>query len=175
MTWTHFPLHPDTPPEGRSIADLFKGRNFDLEAAKIRMAQLMAEEGLPYGDRHMTYNSRLAQELGAWADTQPGGDAIHDALFKAYFVAGVNLMSVDDLVRIAEHVDLDGAAAREVLETRRFKERVDADWMRSARYRITGVPTFVAEGYAVVGCVPYETLEQLVQQVGGQPRSITTS
>lgn len=171
MTWTHFPLHPDTPAEGRTIEDLFKGRNFDLEAAKTRLAQLMAEEGLPYGDRHMTYNSRLAQELGAWADTQPGGDAIHEALFKAYFVGGVNLMQVDELVRIAEHVGLDGAAAREALTTRAFQERVDTDWRRAAQYRISGVPTFVAGGNGVVGCVPYEVLEQLVRKAGAQPRS----
>lgn len=134
------------------------------------MAQLMADEGLPYGDRHMTYNSRLAQELGAWADTQPGGAAIHEALFKAYFVNGTNLMDVEALLRVAEHVGLDPAAAREALETRRFKEHVDQDWQRSARYRITGVPTFVADGQGVVGCVPYEMLEQLMQKVGATPR-----
>jgi hypothetical protein len=25
MKWIHFPLHPDTPQEGRSLADLFAG------------------------------------------------------------------------------------------------------------------------------------------------------
>ena len=69
----HFPLHPDTPTEGRSLEDLFAGRGVDVDAMYARMKGLMEAEGLPYGKRTHTYNSRLAQELGKWADTQEGG------------------------------------------------------------------------------------------------------
>ena len=65
----HFPLHPNTPPEGRAIAELFRGRNVDLAAMNQRMRDEMSAEGLPYGKRTHTYNSRLAQELGSWGDT----------------------------------------------------------------------------------------------------------
>ena len=61
----------------------------------------------------MTYNSRLAQELGKWADTVPGGEAIHDALYRAYFVDGRNLADPEVLVQVAEGVGLPGAEARE--------------------------------------------------------------
>ncbi len=50
----HFPLHPDTPAEGRSMADLFAGRDYDPEAAYNRMKGLMDEEGLPYSRRTHT-------------------------------------------------------------------------------------------------------------------------
>jgi len=76
----HFPLHPETPSEGRSMAQLYAGRNVDPEAAYVRMKTLMDAEGLPYGRRTHTYNSRLAQELGKWADTLPDGEPLHDAL-----------------------------------------------------------------------------------------------
>ena len=161
----HFPLHPDTPAEGRSLKDLFAGRNYDIEARQKEMRARMAAEGLPYGNRTMTYNSRLAQELGKWADTQPGGEAIHDALFRAYFVDGRNLGDPEELTRIAESVGLPGDKAREVIEQRTFKAAVDADWAKSRAYGVTGVPTFVAGGYGVVGAQPYEALEQLVEQV----------
>ena len=29
VEWVHFPLHPETPPEGRALADLFRGRSAD--------------------------------------------------------------------------------------------------------------------------------------------------
>ena len=32
----------------------------------------------PMAERTHTEDTRLAQELGTWADTQPGGEAIHD-------------------------------------------------------------------------------------------------
>ncbi len=133
------------------------------------MMERMAAEGLPYGERTMTYNSRLAQEVGKWADTRPGGDAIHDAMFRAYFVEGGNLYDVDDLVRIAERVGLSGEEAREVAESRSFKEAVDDDWRRAAKFGITGVPTFVAGGHGVVGAQPYEMLENLVAKARDEP------
>jgi len=168
IEWVHFPLHPDTPAEGRSLADLFAGRNVDRQAMHAQMKARMAAEGLPYGERTMTYNSRLAQELGKWADTQPGGEAIHDALFGAYFVEARDISRPAVLVDIAERVGLPADRAREVLEKRTFKAAVDADWALSREYGITGVPTFVAGRYGVVGAQPYEALEQLVRKAAPQ-------
>ena len=166
----HFPLHPDTPAEGQSMAQSYARRGIDPEEAYQRMKQLMDAEGLPYGRRTHTYNSRLAQELGKWADTQPGGEAIHDRLYKAYFVEAKNLADIDLLVGIAASVGLPEDEARAVLDERRFKDAVDADWAKSHQYGVTGVPTFVAGGYGVVGAQPYEVLEQLVQKAGAPPR-----
>ena len=167
----HFPLHPETPQEGRSLEELFAGRNVDMEAMYTRMKGLMDEEGLPYGKRSHTYNSRLAQELGKWADTQPGGEAIHDALYRAYFVDAVNVGDVDALLTIAGDVGLDVYAAREVLQSRSFSDAVDADWDLSRRYGVTGVPTFVAAQKAVVGAQPYKVLEILLQEAGAELNS----
>ena len=166
IKWVHFPLHPDTPQEGRSLEDLFAGRGYDIPKMQAQMRARMEAEGLPYGTRTMTYNSRLAQELGAWADTQPGGDAIHDALFRAYFVDTRNIGDPEVLVEIAQSVGLPADQAREVLEKRTFKATVDADWNKSHQYGVTGVPTFVVGHHGVVGAQPYEALEALLKQAG---------
>ena len=170
-TLVHFPLHPETPMEGRSMAELYAGRSVDPEAMYIRMKGLMDAEGLPYGRRTHTYNSRLAQELGKWADTQPGGEALHDALYKAYFVDARNIGDPEILVGIAQSVGLPADEARAVLSERRLKDAVDADSAKSHRYGVTGVPTFVADRYGVVGAQPYEVLEQLVEKAGAKRRA----
>lgn len=164
IKWVHFPLHPDTPVEGRGLADLFAGRGYDIPKMQAQMRARMEAEGLPYGNRTHTYNSRLAQELGAWADTQPGGEAIHDAIFRAYFVDGKNIGDAQVLAGIAESVGLDRKAALEVLESRSFQATIDADWEKSRQYGVTGVPTFVAAMRGVVGAQPYEALVELVKQ-----------
>ena len=115
----------------------------------------------------ISYNSRLAQELGAWADTQAGGEAIHDALFRAYFVDGKNIGDNEVLADLAQSVGLERKAALEALEKRTFKEAVDADWEKSHQYGVTGVPTFVAAMRGVVGAQPYEALVELVKQARG--------
>ena len=166
IQWVHFPLHPETPPEGQSLEDLFRGRNVDRKAMHAQMKARMDAEGLPYGERTMTYNSRLAQELGKWADTQPGGEAIHDALFRAYFVEARDISRPEVLLEIVARVGLPVDAAREVIEKRTFKAAVDDDWKLSRQIGVTGVPTFVAGRYGVVGAQPYEALEELVRKAG---------
>ena len=168
VEWVHFPLHPETPAEGRSLAELFAGRNVDRKAMHAQMKARMDAEGLPYGERTMTYNSRLAQELGKWADTQPGVEAIHDALLRAYFVEVRDISQAAVLLDIVEHAGLSVDGAREVLERRTFKDAVDADWELSRRYGVTGVPTFVAGRHGVVGAQPYEVLEQLVRKAASE-------
>lgn len=164
----HFPLHPETPPEGRALLDLFAGREALLQDMMQRLDGLFAEAGLPWAGetRTMTYNSRLAQELAAWAVNQPDGDGIHDALFKAYFVDSVNLADQDALVAVAETVGLPADGARQVLEQRSFRDAVDRDWQRSTRLGLRGVPAYVVGRRAVVGAQPYETLLQLVTEAG---------
>ena len=169
-TLVHFPLHPDTPADGISMAELYAGRNIDPEAMYVRMKRLMDAEGLPYNRRTHTYNSRLAQELGKWADTQPGGAALHNAIYKAYFVDGRNIGDPAILVELAQSVGLDAEAARDVLTSRRFKDAIDADWAKSHAYGVTGVPTFVAGGYGAVGAQPYDVLEQLLVKAGAERR-----
>jgi len=169
----HFPLHPETPADGMSLDELFGARadSPKRQAMQARMKGLMDAEGLPYGERTHTYNSRLAQELGKWAETQEGGEAIHDAMYRAYFVEGRNIGDPDTLVDIARSVGLSPESARQVLNERSFSSAIDEDWAMSREIGVTGVPTFAAAGRGVVGAQPYEALEKLVLAAGAKPRS----
>jgi len=166
----HFPLHPETPAEGRTLEELFRCGPEEVAAKNRNMQGLMAAEELPYGPRSHTYNSRLAQEVGTWAETQPGGSAIHDKFFEAYFVDNRNIGDVDVIVDIVRAAGLNEGEARTVIEERRYKDAVDADWAKSGQYGVTGVPTFVAGGHGLVGAQPYETLEQFMLSLGTQRR-----
>jgi len=142
----------------------------DLDAMYNRMKALMESEGLPYSRRTHTYNSRLAQELAKWADTMQGADGIHDALYRAYFVDLRNIGDPSVLVDVARSVGLPAESVHDVLVNRTFKEAVDADWEKARRYGITGVPSFVAGTYKLVGAHPYETLTQFITAAGAKPR-----
>jgi predicted DsbA family dithiol-disulfide isomerase len=161
-----FPLHPDTPSEGLLLKDLFAGRGLDLDAMNARMRGLMDAEGIPYNRRTHTYNSRLAQELAKWADTKPGFEKIHEALYRAYFVDGRNLADKRVLLDVAQTVGLPVDEAESILDNRAFKHEVDADWQKARQFGITGVPTFVVNGSRVVGAQPYEILAQHLRAAG---------
>jgi predicted DsbA family dithiol-disulfide isomerase len=167
LQYTLFPLHRETPAEGISLKKLFPGRARDIAASQARLAKLMKEEGLPYNaGRSMTYNSRLAQELAKWAETKPKGEAIHNALYEAYFVDGLNLALAESLRQVVRRLGLPVEETREALLARTFRDSVDRDWQRSREMGVTAVPIFVVGERGLVGAQPYEELERLVVEGG---------
>ena len=70
---------------------LFEGYQIDIEKMRRHLRKTADELGLPLGEREKTYNSRLAQELGLWAESKNKGDEFHAAVSKAYFVEGKNI------------------------------------------------------------------------------------
>lgn len=138
----------------------------DIPAMLARLKSVADAEGLPLGTRKMTFNSRLAQELGKWAEEKGKGDEFHDAVFRTYFADGKNVAKKEVLLELCKKVGLPVKEATEVLESRAFKEAVDEDWKLSMRKRITAVPTFVINHQAVVGAQPYEVLEAFLVQNG---------
>ena len=129
-----------------------------------------AELGLPFGERRKTYNSRLAQELGLWAESKNKGDVFHMAAFKAYFVDGKNITKIRMLVVLAESIELPGDEAATVLATRLFKEAVDADWNLSGEKAITAVLTLVVNQDRLVGAQPYEMMVKVMEANGVKRR-----
>ena len=118
--------------------------------------------GLPFGDRHQTFNTRLAQELGLWAASQGKGEVFHRLAFARYFADGANLAKIPVLVDIAKSAGLDEKEAETVLTTRSFSQAVDDDWNLSRLKGITAVPTFVIGASRLVGAQSYENLELLM-------------
>ena len=163
MKWIAFPLHPDIPEGGLALADLFKGAQIDINKVQARLKEVAADLGLPLGERSRTYNTRLAQELAKWAETQRPGDAFHRAVFKAYFAEGRDIGAIDQLVDIADTSGLSGEAARKALLSGAYKSAVDADWERCEKMGITAVPTFVMGTGRITGAQPYEVLEKFLR------------
>jgi predicted DsbA family dithiol-disulfide isomerase len=171
VLWTAFPLHPETPEDGLTLEELFAGQPVDIKKIMARLKQVADELGLPLGERKKTYNSRLAQELAKWAESKGKGDEFHKAVFQTYFVEGMNIGKIDELVDLAKSLGLPDKEARSVLELRTFKEKVDSDWSRSHALGITGVPTFMVDQQGTVGFQPYEVLEQFLKNCGAKRKA----
>jgi len=152
------------------LTDLFKGYPMDIEGMKARLRETAIGLGLPLGERDRTYNSRLAQELGLWAEEEGAGDAFHMAAFKAYFADGHNIGQISVLLELASAVGLSVETAADVLNKRLFREAVDQDWDYARKLAITAVPTFLINRDRLVGAQPYEMLENFVTTHGAAKR-----
>ena len=128
------------------------------------------ELDLPFGNREKTYNSRLAQELGKFAEQQRKGDDFHNSVFRAYFADGLNIGLQSTLVDIGAKIGLTSESVQDVLEKRLFKEAVDKDWTRSYQMGVNAVPTFMMNGMPLAGAQPYEKLVQMMEAHGIKKR-----
>lgn len=162
LRWTVFPLHPETLEEGIELSELFAGRELDVKSMQRRLLQLAQTEGVALAERSRTCNSRRAQELGKWAETEGRGDAFRKAVYNAYFVEGRNIALPDELVRIAEIVGLTSDEARATMLNKSFAEAVDADWQRARELGVTAVPTHICGGKRLVGFSPYDDFVRLI-------------
>lgn len=151
--------------EGKSLRDLFRGREDMLDGFYNQIKSIADDYGLPYGKRDMTYNSRLAQELGAWADTQDDGEGLHTKLYEAYFVDNKNISDIEVLLSLVEEAGLDVEQAKEVLTNRLFSHEIDQHWQRAQGMGLSGVPTFVCDELYVVGHQQYEVLMRFVNHM----------
>ena len=161
--WTPFPLHPDTPKEGL-LLESFLGPN--LDAVHQRLYGLMDELGLEHCDRTMTYNSRLAQELGLWADStaEPGlSKALHREMYRTYFVYDRNLAQKAVLLETVQRAGLDSSEAEKVIDTRSYSDAVDEAWAKARQMQITGVPSFIADRFITTGFQPLDELKKFIQ------------
>jgi predicted DsbA family dithiol-disulfide isomerase len=118
--------------------------------------------GLPFGEPKNTYNSRLAQELGKWAESKGKSHEFHKAVFRAFFVKGQHIGDAHVLLKLAESVGLNGKDVQKVIQERTYREAIDLDWKRSYELNITEIPTFILNHQVLVGAQPYETLRNFL-------------
>lgn len=128
------------------------------------MKQTARDLGLAFGEVVNIYNTRLAQELGCWAESKNKEEAFHQAAFAEYFVKGENLADRTVLEDLAVSIGLDVEETRDVLDQRKFKNVVDADWQLAVDSNITAVPTFIINHERMVGAQSYDTLKRLMDR-----------
>ena len=147
----HFPLHPETPGEGKSLLDLFQCTPMELEQKNIAMQKLIKKENINYSFREFTYNSRLAQELGLWAEKKYKNEDIHDRIYDAYFNLKLNINEKDVLLKIVSCLALPMSEAKDVLFKRLYKDEIDEHWKISYKEGVTSVPMYKLNKNYLVG------------------------
>ena len=145
------------------LKKLFANQPVDIEKIMGQLRKTASGLGLAFGEREKTYNSRLAQELGLWADAINKGDEFHEAVFKAYFADGKNIAETSILLDLAASAGLLVEEASTVLSERTYKTAVDEDWALSKTKTITVVPTLVLNQDKLIGAQPYKAMVKLLE------------
>lgn len=86
-----------------------------------------------------------------------------EAVFEALWIDGRDIGDVDVLADIADETGLDGGEIRTAVADEQLRGRLREQFAESQQDGVTGVPTFVYDGYGARGAVPPEQLERLVE------------
>ncbi|WP_435184861.1 DsbA family oxidoreductase [Halobellus sp. EA9] len=99
---------------------------------------------------------REAHDYETWLD-------FDEAVFAALWHAGRDIGAEDVLVDLATDVGVDADFVRDALADEERRSAIREQFREAQQRGITGVPTFVYEGYAARGAVPPEQLRRLVE------------
>jgi predicted DsbA family dithiol-disulfide isomerase len=180
VTYRSYQLSPDTPKdaEGTLTEMLSKKYGVSLEQAHAmndRVTGVAAEAGLDYHlDSAHPANTFDAHRLLHFASAHGLQAELKERLLASYFTEGKRIGDPEVLVREAEAVGLDGAAARAVLQGTDYTEEVNADLALARAFGINGVPFFVIDRtYGLSGAQPAEVIRQSLENAWMESHPLT--
>jgi predicted DsbA family dithiol-disulfide isomerase len=153
VRWHPFQLNPDLPAQGVDRKAYLEAKFGGPERAKQVYERVTAagkSVGIPFDFDAIERqpNTLDAHRLVAWAQSRNEGDtdALVEGLFRANFLEGRYVGSVDELVALAGEAGFDAADARAFLESDALKDVVADSDRRAREMGIGGVPFFIFDG-----------------------------
>jgi predicted DsbA family dithiol-disulfide isomerase len=125
------------------------GVEMDLDIA-TDIDSLPAQVASVYVDRHYDYETWLAFD---------------EAVFDALWQDGADIGDHDLLVDLAASAGVDGQEVADALSDEALHAEVREQFTQAQQAGVSGVPTFVYDGYAARGAVPPAQLRRLVEGV----------
>lgn len=157
IQWRAFQLNPDMPAEGMSRKAYLENKFGGPERAQQIYDNIRRTgdgEGIDFRFDliERTPNTVLAHRTINLATARGTSDALVEQLFNAYFIEGVDIGDLDNLVALAEASGMDAAETRDWLEGKGGATEVMAETRFAYENGINGVPCFIFNRqYAVSG------------------------
>lgn len=170
MRWLPFQLNPDLPASGMPRREYIERKWGPGKGPEVysRVAGVGRSVDLPFAFENITVqpNTLEAHRLLGYADDNGRQDEVAEALFKAYFIDGVDLTNLAALADVAASGGLDRDAALRFLESGEDREKVAQADVEARSAGIGGVPFFIFNRrVGVSGAQEVDVLLQAMEQV----------
>lgn len=142
LNWCLVEIHPDTPPQGRPVAEL----GYTPEHWRILMdnlARLAAQEGIVLREHDFSANSHKALLL-AEAARALGAEAfypLHRRLFEAYFTEGLDIGDPEVLRSLATDCGVPAAVPGRAWTDPEYEQALQRNLALAALYQVRATPT----------------------------------
>ncbi|WP_028240512.1 DsbA family oxidoreductase [Stutzerimonas azotifigens] len=167
VRWPAFELRPEPMPALEPAGDYLQS-TWDRAVYPLADLRRMILRLPPLQPR-----SRMAFELAAFARDHGRFQAVHEALFAAFFEDGRDIGEESVLLDLGREQGLDPQALAEAIDTGRYLEEVFSDRQTAEQLNISAVPTLVVrragepleDGVQLHGAVDHPALRQAVERV----------
>jgi predicted DsbA family dithiol-disulfide isomerase len=160
VEWVAFELHPETPPEGIPLSSRFPG--LDQEGMIRQLNHSGAPYGIQFGNLHHLSNSKLALEAAEFARDNGVFHQFHDAVFKAYFVDGLDIGLRKTILDLAAMLGLPIDELGRALDTGKYRPTIVTNGQQAKKMGINAIPAFLFEDGKdrIIGAQSFETFRK---------------
>lgn len=168
-----FQLYPDAPKDvTETTLDRFAakyGLTKEEAAQRIeQISQMGRAEGLDFKySSTLNTNTMDAHRLTQWVKDNYDRevvDKLSSLLFKAYFSENVKLADHDVLLKAAKEAGVDPIAAKKLLDSNDYHDKVVADELFVQQNGVHAVPFFVIDKKGYMGAQPREVFEKAIRE-----------
>jgi len=172
-----FELHPELPAEGAARAELRAATLGETRAKDNdrRVTEALRREGIEVDLERVTRlpNTFEAHRLVWYAGKKGQQDAIVEALFRAYFVAGRDLGSHEVLVEVGTAAGLDETRLRKLFASATGVETVRNAEARARGAGVTALPCYIIDGrFALEGAQTVQALADALERAANESTAL---
>ncbi len=120
------------------------------------------EAGLVMRRSALTPYTQYALETTEYAKEQGSFDAVHRALYRAYWEDGKDLGNFEVLEEVAGNCGLDWHELRDRLESRHYEQAVVNQFQEGVGLGINGIPGFLIGNILFTGARPYSVFKAVM-------------
>lgn len=181
IQWRPYQLDQTIPRDGMDrqtyLENKFggKARAHEIYA---RIEEAGQSEGIPFAfDKiEKSPNTLDSHRLIHWSHAAGKQNALVEYLFRIFFEEGADLTQKETLIEAAEHVGMDGALVRELLDSDKDLEAVQAQVHHAQQIGVTGVPCFIADQkYGLMGAQDPKALVDMIRQAASEQTETSAS
>jgi len=174
IEWHPFQLNPTMPAEGvdrRTYLETKFGGKANAIAVYSRIEEAAKAAGLEidFAKMQRTPNTMNAHRLIHWAGLEQRQNAVVTALFRSYFLEGLDIGDPEVLAQIAGKAGMDAAVTSRLLATDADYDDLVARDADARQKGVQAVPTFlIAQQYVLSGAQPVATWQQVIDDLAAQ-------
>jgi predicted DsbA family dithiol-disulfide isomerase len=153
------------------VEDLLARNGRAGQAYRDHLKAYAAEAGLTLASNRWLANSHRALELAEFARDRGAFEAVHEALFRAYFAEGRNIGNLDVLIEICTDSGLDADEFGLEIMLGRYAELIDRTTAIAREKGVTSTPAIIFDDRMIVtGAQDLLVYQDVLRRLGARPR-----